>query len=112
LPKIFLSPRSSEAQCGLKAEFVPSVSSGSLLSEKAEKQAKVVLYFLFSRHSQIANAAVAMHAAALIHIGISVAPAIVTFTCKISLNKCTIETSSRNITVIVVDGFIIVALSF
>ncbi len=30
----------------------------------------VTIYFLFSCHSQIANAAVTMHAVTLIHIGI------------------------------------------
>jgi len=64
------------------------------------------IYFLFSCHSQIANAAVTMHAAALIHNGISTVFA-VTFHCKTSLNKCAIETSNRNIVTTITDGFII-----
>jgi hypothetical protein len=68
-------------------------------------------YFLFSRNSQAANAAVNMHAAALIHNGISAALT-VTFHCRISLIKCIIETSNRNITVMVLAGFILVSPFF
>jgi len=68
-------------------------------------------YLLFSCHSQTANAAVAMHATALAHSGISTLFA-VTFHCDISLNKCTNETSIRNTAVIIVDVFIIALLFF
>jgi len=66
----------------------------------------VTIYFLFSCHSQIANAAVTMHAVTLIHIGIW-ALFNITFAWKISLNKCAIETSTRNIVTTITDGFIV-----
>jgi len=67
-------------------------------------------YFLFSIQSQIASPAVTMHAGTLIHIGTS-KRLVVTFTCKISRSKCIIETINKNITVMVVAGFIIVLLT-
>ncbi len=50
-----------------------------------------------------------MHAGTLIHIGTS-KRLVVTFTCKTRRSKCAIETISKNITVMVVAGFIIVLL--
>jgi hypothetical protein len=51
-----------------------------------------------------------MHAGTLIHIGTS-KRLVVTFTCKISRSKCAIETISKNITVMVVAGFVIALLT-